>query len=174
VEYRFILKYRLSDHDSDHIAIVERLGEAGCTDALVGIGLQGMVALDFSREASSAQEAMFSALADVKKAIPTATLVEASPDLVGASDVADVVGVTRQYIRKLWTDEPFSFPSPVHNGSAAIWHLAEVLLWLDGTGKKRAQPDVLDVAQTAMQVNFAKQSHLVRPRIVSDLRALVT
>jgi hypothetical protein len=80
MEYHFTLKYRLSDHDNDHAALVDRLGEAGCTDALVGIGLQGFVVLDFTRVAADAKAAMFSALADVKKALPTATLIEASPD----------------------------------------------------------------------------------------------
>ena len=40
-EYSFILRYRLSAEDRDADALVERLGEAGCTDALVGVGLVG-------------------------------------------------------------------------------------------------------------------------------------
>ncbi|WP_340146689.1 hypothetical protein [Halomonas sp. PA16-9] len=38
MEYIFTLKYQLADSDSDLDALVERLGAAGCDDALVGVG----------------------------------------------------------------------------------------------------------------------------------------
>ena len=38
MEYEFTLKYKLSDKESDADALVERLAEAGCDDALVGTG----------------------------------------------------------------------------------------------------------------------------------------
>jgi len=99
MEYVFTLKYQLADSDSDLDALVERLGTAGCDDALVGVGQPVRLALEFSREAGSAEEAVRTALVDVKKAIPSARLIEASPDLVGLTDVADVVGVSRQAMR---------------------------------------------------------------------------
>ena len=71
MEYIFTLKYQLTEHDNDPDALVERLGEAGCDDALVGIGQPGRLALEFTREAESAQVAVRSALADVKRAIPS-------------------------------------------------------------------------------------------------------
>ena len=80
MEYIFTLKYQLADHDSDLDALVERLGAAGCDDALVGVGQPGRLALEFSREADSAEEAVRTALADVKNAVPSARLIEASPD----------------------------------------------------------------------------------------------
>jgi len=83
IEYTFTLKYRLSDDDRDADELVERLGEAGCADALVGVGIAGRLALEFTREAESAQIAVRSALEDVKNAIPSAMLVEVSPDFVG-------------------------------------------------------------------------------------------
>ena len=87
MEYTFTLKYQLAEHDSDPDALVERLGAAGCDDALVGVGQPGRLALAFTREAGRAAEAMRSALADVKAAIPSARLIEVSPDLVGLTDV---------------------------------------------------------------------------------------
>ena len=62
MEYEFTLKYWLTTADSDADELVERLGAAGCDDALVGIGQPGRIALDFSREARSAQAAVVSAL----------------------------------------------------------------------------------------------------------------
>ena len=58
MEYTFTLKYQLADDDRDTDALVERLGEAGCDDALVGIGQPGRLALEFTREAVDAATAV--------------------------------------------------------------------------------------------------------------------
>ena len=171
MEYVFTLKYQLADSDSDLDALVERLGAAGCDDALVGVGQPGRLALEFSREAGSAAEAVHSALVDVKKAIPSARLIEASPDLVGLTDVADVVGVSRQAMRKLMLTHRATFPVPVHEGSASIWHLAEVLDWLMTRGGYQIDVGVLDIAKVALEVNIAKEAirHPVRSREEMEL-----
>ena len=130
MEYTFTLKYQLAEGDRNPDLLVERLGEAGCDDALVGIGQPGRLAMEFSREAESADAAVRSALADVRRAVPSAKLIEVAPDLVGLTDVAEMVGVSRQNMRKLMLANPGSFPAPVHEGSASIWHLADVLAWL--------------------------------------------
>ena len=96
MEYEFVLKFKLDDADSADDDVVERLGAAGCDDATVGIGLPGRIALSFTREASSAKQAILSALEDVKRAIPSAELIEVSPDLAGLTDIAELVGVSRQ------------------------------------------------------------------------------
>ncbi|AJY51963.1 helix-turn-helix transcriptional regulator [Halomonas sp. KO116] len=171
MEYVFTLKYQLADSDSDLDALVERLGAAGCDDALVGVGQPGRLALEFSREAGSAAEAVHSALVDVKKAIPSARLIEASPDLVGLTDVADVVGVSRQAMRKLMLTHRATFPVPVHEGSASIWHLAEVLDWLMTRGGYQIDVGVLEIAKVALEVNIAKEAirHPVRSREEMEL-----
>ena len=79
MEYTFTLRYKLADGDQEPDEVVERLAEAGCDDALVGIGQRGYLALEFNREAQSALEAFQTALADVRSAIPDAALVEAAP-----------------------------------------------------------------------------------------------
>ena len=61
---------------ADASELVERLGEAGCDDAMIGVGQPGRIALRFTREAESAKHAIVSALVDVKKAIPAAKLIE--------------------------------------------------------------------------------------------------
>lgn len=78
MEYTFTLWYQLADGDQDMQALVERLGEAGCDDALVGIGQPGRLALEFTREATDADEAVRSALANVRQAAPSARLIEAA------------------------------------------------------------------------------------------------
>src|SRR3990167_3343335 len=101
MEIEFTLKYRLSANDANHDALVERLYEAGCDDALVGLGVPGQLGLEFIREASSAEEAILSALADVRRAIPDAQLIEVGPDLVGLTEVADLLEMSRQNMRKV-------------------------------------------------------------------------
>ena len=71
MEYTFTLKYQLCDGDRSVDDVVERLGAAGCDDALVGIGRAGQLSLDFTREATSAKAAPVSVLADMKRAVPT-------------------------------------------------------------------------------------------------------
>jgi hypothetical protein len=82
MEFEFGLKYKVAD-DADMDELIEQLGEAGCDDALVGTGQPGHIALEFRREAFSAEQALVSALSDVKKAIPCARLLEVTPAVVG-------------------------------------------------------------------------------------------
>lgn len=174
MEYTFTLKYRLSEDDRDPDVVVKRLGRGGCDDALIGIGRPGRVALEFTREAGSARAAVISALADVTRAIPSATLIEAAPDLVGLTDVADIVGVTRQNMRKLMLAYASSFPSPVHEGSASIWHLAEVLAWLDARGGYDLDRSLLDTARVVREVNVSKELRRLSRRPARDLEALIS
>lgn len=158
MEYIFTLKYQLAEHDSDPDALVERLGAAGCEDALVGVGQPGRLALEFSREAENAEEAIHTALAAVKEAIPSARLIEVSPDLVGLTDVAELVGISRQAMRKLMLTHRATFPLPVHEGSASIWHLADVLDWLNARGGYQIDAGVVETARAALTLNIAKEA----------------
>lgn len=173
MEYTFTLKYQLANGDGDHDELVERLGAAGCTDALVGIGIPGRMALLFTREAGSAEAAILSALADVRGAIPSASLIEVTPDFVGLTDVAEVIGVSRQNMRKLMVSHAASFPAPVHEGSAALWHLADVLAWLGTRGTYPLDPSVFEVAEIAMQVNLARQAPLRVPRLQREVKGIL-
>lgn len=173
MEYTFTLKYQLSAQDCDHEDIVERLGAAGCDDALVGIGQPGRIALEFVREAETAKAALVSALADIKRAVPSAKLIEASPDFVGLTDVAKIVGVSRQNMRKLMVNHANSFPAPVHEGSAAVWHLADVLSWLQAKGGYLLTPAVIEIAATTMQINLAKEALQIAPQVQREVQALV-
>ncbi|NYH98817.1 helix-turn-helix transcriptional regulator [Cupriavidus plantarum] len=173
MEYTFTLKYQLAEGPRDADSLVGRLGEAGCDDALVGIGLPGRLALAFTREANSADAAVRSALADVRRAVPEARLIEVAPDLVGLTDVAEMIGVSRQNMRKLMLSHPGTFPAPVHEGSASIWHLADVLAWLQAKGSYALTMEALDVARVALQVNLTKESRRLPRRAAKAFEALV-
>ncbi len=173
MEFEFGMKFKIGAEGADVSELVERLGKAGCDDAMVGIGQPGRLALDFTREAPSVRKAIVSALRDVKKAIPEAELIEITPDFVGLTDVAELVGVSRQNMRKLMLSHPTTFPAPVHEGSASLWHLAHVLQWLMQRGDYSIRKPLLEVADMAMQINLAKEARRLEGAVQKEVRALV-
>ena len=76
MEFEFAMTFRLDAVSDGPDTLVERLGAAGCTDAIVGTGQPGRIALHFTREACSAKDAVIAALRDVKAAIPEAELID--------------------------------------------------------------------------------------------------
>src|SRR5690349_3417031 len=152
MEYDFVLKFKLPG-GADANDLVDRLGEEGCDDAVVGVGQPGRVALDFTGEGGCGRQAIISALEDVKRAMPDAQLIEASPDLAGLTDIAQFVGVSRQNMRKLMVSHAKTFPAPIHEGSAALWHLAPVLEWLRDRGGYEVERRLLEICRMAMQIN---------------------
>lgn len=121
----------------------------------------------------SSGQAVISALENVKHAIPDAELIEASPDLAGLTDIAEVVGVTRQNIRKLMLAHAKTFPAPVHEGSTSLWHLAPVLEWLRVRAGYEIEPRLFEISRIAMQINVAKESHFLEAPVADRIRALV-
>lgn len=69
-EYNFTSDFELPHFNIAPDVCVDSLHEVGCDGALVGIGRKGYVSLDFWREATSATEAISSAIENVKAAIP--------------------------------------------------------------------------------------------------------
>ena len=158
MEFIFTLKYQLSEQDANHHNIVGRLLAAGCDDAVIGIGLPGRLALEFTREADSAVQTILQAISEIKNVIPSALLIEAAPDLVGLTDVAELVGVSRQNMRKLMLAYPGNFPPPVHEGKTSLWHLTDILRWLQLRGSYQIPEAIAEVALATMQVNISKEA----------------
>ena len=171
-EYEFVLKFSLPDSRANPESFIGQLAEAGCDDALIGTGCSGRLALDFSRRASSAEEALASAIRDVRQAIPGAVLIEAAPDLVGLTDVADILGFSRQNMRKLMVRNP-DFPPPFHYGKPSIWHLAKIMRWLDARDMYRIEQSLLDIATVNMQLNITRELQDLEPSFQSNLNALL-
>ena len=153
--YEFTLAFALPASGVDVDDYIERLGESDCDDAIVGVGRRARIALSFVREADSAQNAVLHAIANVRRAIPDAALIEASPDLVGFTDVADLLHVSRQNVRKLLFNSEALAPAPVHEGRPSIWRLAKVLHWLREQKGYPIDEDLVALAEATMQVNLA-------------------
>lgn len=169
--YEFTLKFRMDGH-ADRDDVVEKLGAAGCDDAIIGTGIPGRLALSFDRTAPSARAALLSAVGDVRKALPDIELLEVAPDFVGLSDVAEHIGVSRQNMRKLMLSHAHSFPLPVHDGTTRIWHFAEVLRWLGTEAGYAIPPALLDTATVAMQINATRAVAHLPDDLRQELRAV--
>src|SRR5688572_7770719 len=70
ISHDFVLRFALPDPGANPAHFLDALFEAGCDDAVIGIGLAGSVAFDFSRDAASADVAVRSAIEAVMTAIP--------------------------------------------------------------------------------------------------------
>lgn len=132
------------------------------------------MALQFSREAPSASEAILSAIADVRQAIPGADLIEAAPDLVGLTDVAERLGVSRQGMRKLMLSHLHDFPSPVYEGSVSLWHLSDLPLWFDARADERVPTELREVAEVTRQINASIRAPEIQLRIRKRLERMST
>jgi len=172
-EYEFALRFSLAEGETHADELIERLGDAGCDDALIGIGHAGRIALEFAREADSAHSAILSAIADVRRALPGAELVEVKPDLVGITDVAEVVGCSRQNMRKLLWSCTSRGPAPLHEGTSALWHLAPVLRWLAAEKRYTVSPDLLEISEATMKVNTAIDALRTDAETQDEIRALL-
>lgn len=170
-EFDFTLTFAIPD-SIDTEALETRLFETGCDDAIIGVGQKGRLAANFVREAESAEAAIISALRNVKRAVPEAQLVESGPDLVGVSDMARLLAFSRQNMRKLIQTNLANFPLPLHEGSSAIWHLADVLAWFSDTQKRHIPFELMDVAQVSMSVNLAREADRVDPGVQAQLKEI--
>ncbi|MEO1673188.1 MAG: DNA-binding protein, partial [Cyanobacteria bacterium J06631_2] len=171
--YEFALKFKLQDSDIDPDLYVESLYESGCDDAVIGTGKKGYIGISFIRESTSAYEAIASAVRDIKKAIPEAILVEAAPDLVGVTDVANLLGCTRQNIQKLISKDSSHCPSAVYGGKQSIWHLASLLEWLVKDKNYQINESLREIAVITMNLNITKQSEMLDPNLKENFKTLV-
>ena len=155
-DYEFTLRFQLQNENDNSENYLDLLFEAGCDDALVGVGSLGAgslgsISLNFTREASTASAAVTSAIQNVLSAIPSAILIELAPDLVNTTDIADIISdrfqkLTRQAVRKYATGQitraKTRFPPAAISGSQPLWHLGEVLDWMV-INEKISKPSVI-------------------------------
>lgn len=117
------------DHASQDYA--DRFYEAGCDDATLSVQ-KGLFVLEFDRSADSFENALDSAITDVRKAGAKVERVE--PDyLVSASEIAARCGQTRQAISLYASGQRGKgFPSPVARitTESPLWDWAEVSSWM--------------------------------------------
>jgi hypothetical protein len=139
---------------------------------LIGVGHPGRIAFEFAREGESAHKAIFGAIKDVKQALPAAEPVETSPGIVGVTDIADIVGCSRQNLRKLLTSCGPGGPVPLHEGKWEVWHLAPVLHWLVNEKGYSISSHWLELSEATLKFNAALHARWTDAETQDQLRAL--
>lgn len=91
---------------------------------------------------------------------------------MGLTDAADMVGMTRQNLRKRMVAHVSSFPLPVHEGSSGVWHLTNLLNWLQER-EYLVDQGIVDVSITTKQINAAKEALQVPAEVQRELAPLV-
>lgn len=175
-EYEFELHFALPDVAADSEHYLDALYEAGCDDAVIGLGQPGYLALDFCRSAKNAESAVKQAVKDVKRAIPHAMLITAAPDLLNISDLvrvleqANVVRLTRQAMRKYAFNQVKKtvrpFPGSQVFVESPLWHLDEVIQWLldnDKVTQRDNAETLLQIAHCARELNASLEYQRLAP-----------
>ncbi|MCP4261226.1 MAG: DNA-binding protein [Ketobacter sp.] len=160
-EYEFELIYRLNlgEDPEQH---VEALYEAGCDDFTIGLGQRGSIALMFTREAKSALNAIRSAIKQVQKAIPHATVSElerVEPWLMNLSELAEEFGFTKQNMSRYQRGESNAgeFPHPYVAGRTSYWVVADVAVWMQSRDIVEVPKEKLEMYITAKSCNTVIQ-----------------
>lgn len=117
--YDFTLKFRFNDPQQDGACYLEPLAEAGCDDALIGIGQRGRISLNFIREAETEQAAIASAMQAIQGTIPDLTLL-ATSSLTDSTE--QKVDNTTWYNLHRRHQTPYDAPSIEHTGFARAAH----------------------------------------------------
>ena len=161
MNHEFTLIFQLPTDAPPEDAVLEALAEAGCDDAIVGTGHPGRIALEFSREANNARTAVDSAIDNVQTALPGAELIEAAPDYAGLTEIAEIIGISRQALRKQMLNH-LDFPRPIHCGNPSLWHLAPVLEWLQQQRDYPVDPVLQSIAHHSMHLNTRQQQRQLK------------
>jgi hypothetical protein len=159
VEFEFDIVVSLPKGAEDEDAIMDALFEAGCDDAVVGLGASGIVGLGFTRAGEDAEVVISDAVTQVLSALPTgAQLREVKPDLVSLADVAARLSVSRQALQKR------DMPPPSLGG---LYRASEMLPALEAQpGKVR---DALEAARGWFASAAAAQRINARASLGVDL-----
>jgi predicted DNA-binding transcriptional regulator AlpA len=86
---------------------------------------------------------------------------------------SDSVGVTRQNLRKLMLQHHASFPLPIHEGKAVMWHLSDMLQWLQQKMAYKVSESDLQLAEVTKQVNLAKALSAVNKPLMKEMKPLI-
>jgi hypothetical protein len=147
--------------------IQDALFLAGCDDALLGCR-EGVLFLDFDREAASLSEAIAASIANVEGAGVGLRVVRVEPDdLITTSEIARRVGQSRESIRlyALGQRGPGGFPPPISGikRRSPLYRWTEVAGWL-------AQNALLGNGST---VDAAKRQTLLDAHSIGTINAVL-
>jgi hypothetical protein len=66
-----------------------------------------------------------------------------------------------------------SFPLPIHEGKAVMWHLSDMLQWLHQKMAYKVSESDLQLAEVTKQVNLAKALSAVNKPLMKEMKPLI-
>jgi hypothetical protein len=127
----------ISEPTVDEETAANALYSRGCDDALFSVS-GGVYEVEFDREAGSLEDAVATAIRDVRNARIGSRVVRVLPDdLVNANTIAERSGKTRQAVG-LWRrgERGQGFPPPrAKVGESPVWSWVKVAEWLRSRGE---------------------------------------
>lgn len=172
--YQFTLIVEGPDLQADNL--IDALFEAGSDDALVGRA-GGVQYVDFDREASSIEEAVLSAVADVERLNGVQVVRLADAGLISMADIAARTDRTRESVRLLIAGErgPGGFPSPATDPRSRyrLWRWSEVERWFIAyVGDQQAHSEDHVAAAINAGLELRHHSRYIDPSYRTGLRQL--
>ncbi len=155
--YQFQIIFSLHSNE-DAEQYLDALFETGCDDAVMGVGKVGYLAADFTRESSTAFDAIKSAIEAITQAIPHAKLIKAGPYIANLSEMANLFGCTKQNLSKYARGESASsepFPCSIVSGKVDYWYVLDVAIWLFKQNKLNIQDNDIEVLKAIHDLNVA-------------------
>lgn len=133
--YHFTIVIRDARFDMENLE--DRLFEAGCDDALI-CSYNNTVYLEFDRESENAEQAIKSAIENIKSAGFKELIIE-EQGYSTLSEMAERAGLSRQALSLYAQNKrgDGQFPTPVYGlaTKTALYSWPEVATWLYGKGK---------------------------------------
>jgi hypothetical protein len=121
-KFEFDLVFALPAGDFDAFELSDAVYGAGFSDAVVGTGKKGLVAITIETEGENAEGAILSAAQAILPNLPQGTtLREIRPDLVSLEDVASRLNVKRQALQQR------TMPLPACGGYYRVTEVANCL-----------------------------------------------
>jgi hypothetical protein len=175
-EYEFVLILSgISELTSE---VEDALFEAGCDDATLSMRA-GRAYLTFSRTAPTPQDAILSAIRNVREAGIGADVLQVDMcDLVTQAEIARRIQRPRQVVHQLMTGErgPGEFPPPVCHiaDESPLWAWCEVAYWL--WQNDMVKEDVYLEAQYVAVINTLlelQRQQQRAPQLIKEVRQAV-
>lgn len=158
--------------------VEDALFEAGCDDVTLSIRY-GLLYLEFSRSAQNLQEAIVSAILDIRKSELDLRVIRVDEcNLVSASDIARRSDRSRQMIHQYMTGKrgPGGFPPPVCNlaDHAPLWAWCAVSYWLVQNQILRAEESMnAEVVQAINMILDKVNTNWRHPGLVEEISTLL-
>lgn len=156
-------------------SVEDALFNAGCDDATISMQY-GLLYLEFSRAARSLEEAIISAISDVRKSGIGAQVLRVDEcDLVTPSEIARRIGRSRQLVQQYICGKrgPGGFPPPECHltDHAPLWAWCAVSYWLVQNNLLRPEvgwnAEVVEAINNFLERERQRQRH---PKLLEEIQ----